>query len=78
MQLGSLQDAELGQARDAVIEADFLDDLAVLEAQHRGAGEVHLPAGLCGQRTDEEVTESRPGVGAAAFPLADDVVALGD
>src|SRR5690349_3707772 len=26
-----------------------------------------LPAGLRGQRTDEEVTECRPGVGAAAF-----------
>ena len=33
---------------------------------------------LAGERPDGHVVEGGPGVGAAAFPLADDVVALGD
>src|SRR3984893_9039429 len=36
-----LGEAQLRQRSDAVIETDFLDDLAILEAQHRGPGEVH-------------------------------------
>src|SRR5258708_40176503 len=73
-----LDQAELGERSDAVVETDFLDDLAVLETQYRRAAEVHLPAGLGRQRADEEVVEGWPGVGAAAFPLADDIITFGD
>jgi hypothetical protein len=34
---GSLDKAELGQRLDAVVETDLLRDLAVLDAQDRGA-----------------------------------------
>src|ERR1700756_673364 len=70
-----LEQAKLGECRDAVVEADLLDDLSVPQSQDRGAGEGHLPASRRGQRADQEVLESRAGVRAAAFPLADDVVA---
>src|SRR4051812_46719295 len=40
--------AELGEGSDAVVETIFLDDPAVLEAQHGRAGEVHLAAGSGG------------------------------
>ena len=43
-----------------------------------GPGEPHLAAGRGRQRADEEIAESRAGVRAAALPLADHVVALGD
>src|ERR1700730_16314060 len=69
---------ELGQGGHAVIKPDFLDDFAVLELKDGGAGGVHLPAGVGRQAANEEVVEGRAGVGAAAFPLADDVVAFGD
>jgi hypothetical protein len=39
---------------------------------------MHLPAGRGGQRAHQEITECRTGVRAAAFPLADDMVAFGD
>jgi hypothetical protein len=42
------------------------------------AGEVHLSAGRGRQAADEEVVEGRTRMRAAAFPLADDIVALGD
>lgn len=35
---------ELGQRRDAVVQTDFLSDLAILETQDRGADEMHLPS----------------------------------
>ena len=47
-------------------------------AKHGRAGEAHLAAGRRRQRADEEVVEGRAGVRAAAFPPADDIVALGD
>src|SRR6266436_146355 len=73
-----LDEAELGERRDAIVETDLLDDLAVLETQDGGAGEVHFPAGRGRQRADQKVAEGRAGVRAAAFPLADDIVAFGD
>src|SRR5262245_64400011 len=75
---GGLDKAELGQRLDAVVKTDFLGDLAVLNAQHRGACEVHLPAGRGRQRAHQEVAEGRTGVRTAAFPLADDIVAFCD
>ena len=62
--------------RNPVIQADFLDDPAVLELEGSDAGEVHLPARVGGQAASEKVLEGW--AGAAAFPLADNVVALGD
>jgi hypothetical protein len=44
-----LDEAELGERSDAVVEADLLDDLAVLKTQDCGAGEVHLPSRRRGQ-----------------------------
>ena len=69
---------QLGQRGDPVIETDFLDYLAVPELEDGDAGEVHLPARVGGQAAGEEILEGRAGMGAATFPLADDVVALGD
>src|SRR5208337_750981 len=69
---------ELGQGGDPVIQANLLDDLAVLELEDGDAGEVHRPARVGGQSTGQEVVEGRTGVSTAALPLADDVVSLGD
>jgi hypothetical protein len=57
---------------------DLLDDIAALETQDGGAGEVHLPAGRGRQRADQKVAEGRTGVRTATFPLADDIVAFSD
>ena len=43
---------ELLERSHAVIEADFLRNLAVLDAQHRCAGEVHLAARCRSQRSE--------------------------
>src|SRR5260370_29867361 len=75
---GLLQKLERRQRGGTVIEADLLDDLAVDNLQHGGAGEVHLAASGSGEAADQEVVEGRSGVGPAAFPLTDDIVALGD
>jgi hypothetical protein len=37
------KDAELSKRRDAVIEADFLEDFPVPDTQNRGPGEVIRP-----------------------------------
>ena len=50
-----MEQPKLGQRGDPVIEADFLDYLAVLELEDGDAGEVHLPAGVGGQAAGEEV-----------------------
>jgi len=56
----------------------ILHDPAVDHLQHGGAGEVHPAAGRGRQAAGQEVAEGRPGMGAAALPLADDLIALGD
>src|SRR5579863_6952725 len=75
---GSFEDAELGQRGDTVVETDLLGDLAVLDPEHRGAGEVRLAARPRRQRAGEKIAKRRPGMRAAAFPAADDIIALGD
>ena len=72
------EQAELRQRGHAIVKTDLRDDLAVLEPEHGRSGEPHLAAGGCRQRSHQEVAEGRPGVRAAAFPAADDIVALGD
>src|SRR6185437_7138802 len=72
------EQAELRQGCDAVVETDFLDDLAVPELQHGGPRETHLAAAVGRQASDQEVGESRTGMGAAARPAADDSVAFRD
>jgi hypothetical protein len=44
-----LDKTELRQGRNAVIETDLLDDLAVLEFEHGCSGELHLATGVGGQ-----------------------------
>lgn len=63
---------ELLEYGHPVIETHFLGDQAVLDL------EPHRLAGADGQRADRHVIECHAGVGAAADPLADDIVALGD
>src|SRR5262249_42710388 len=75
---GRGDEAELPQDRDAVVEADFLGDKAILDLEDGGAGKAHRLAGGGWQRADRHVVERVAGMCAAAFPLADDVVALGD
>src|SRR5689334_23874711 len=71
--LGLGQKAKLGQCGNAVVQADFLDDLLVFQTKNRRASKVHLAARVRWKRPHQEVTEGRPGMGAATFPLADDV-----
>ena len=73
-----LDETELGQRGDAVVEADLLCDPAVDHLEHRRAGEAHLAAGRGGKAADQEIVEGRTGVGSAAFPLANHIVAFGD
>jgi cation transport regulator ChaC len=75
---GGLEQAKLRESRDAIIEADFLDDLSIHDLQNGRAGKAHLAAGRCGQRANQEVAERRSRVRAATFPLTDDVVAFSD
>ena len=44
-----MEQPELGQGGHPVIQADLLDDLAVLELQDGRTGELHLAPGVCGQ-----------------------------
>src|SRR3954452_13735870 len=71
-------EVELLEDRDAIVEAELLGDHAVDDLDHGGTGELHPPARVRRQRADGEVVERGAGVGAAALPLPDDVVALGD
>jgi hypothetical protein len=41
--------SKLLQGRNAVIKADFLDDLAVLELKYGRSGELHLATSISGQ-----------------------------
>ena len=45
LSLGGFQNTKLGQRGDAVVEPDFLRNLAVLYPKYRGPGEVHPPTG---------------------------------
>jgi hypothetical protein len=73
-----VDESELLQGAHAVVQADFLNDLAIFEAEHGRAGEAHFPAGRRRQRTNEEIAECRTGMCAATLPAADYIVALGD
>jgi hypothetical protein len=73
-----LDEAELRQGCDAVVEADFLDDFAILKPQHGRSRERHLAAGVGRQASDQEVIESGTGMRSASRPTTDDVVALRD
>src|ERR1700676_890102 len=75
---GGLQQTELRERGHAVVETDLFDDSAILETQHRRAGETHLAAGRRRQRADQEVAEGRTGMRTATFPATDDIVAFGD
>src|SRR6478672_548985 len=77
-QSSGLEQPKLGQRRYAIIEADLLNDLAVDHLQHRGASEAHLAASRGWKAADQEILEGRTRMGATTFPLADDVVALGN
>src|SRR5215510_10011039 len=76
--LGCTQDAELLQRGGAVVQPDFLGDLAILHTQHGRSREVHFPAGGRRKRADQKVAEGGAGVRATPFPAADDMVTLGD
>jgi AraC family transcriptional regulator of adaptative response/methylated-DNA-[protein]-cysteine methyltransferase len=69
---------QLSEGGDSIIETDFLDDLAILDLEDGGAGEVHLPARVGGRAANQEVLERGAGMGAAALPLPDDIIAFSD
>jgi hypothetical protein len=75
---GGFDQLKLGQRGHAVVEADLFHDLAVDHLQHRGAAEVHPAAGRSRKTADQKIVERLARMGATAFPLTDDVVALGD
>jgi hypothetical protein len=71
--------AQLLQDRHAVVQPDFLGDQAVLDLEHRRAGEPHRLTGVgLREPTERQVGRWAAGVRPAADPLTDDVVALGD
>ena len=51
-QSGGFEQSELLQRSHTVVETDLFDYLAVLEFQNGGSGEMHLPTGRGGQRSD--------------------------
>src|SRR5262249_40085220 len=57
---------------------DLLGDPAVLDPHDRGAAKAHLATGCGRQGAHQEVVEGRAGMGSAADPAADHIVALGD
>jgi hypothetical protein len=69
---------QLGQDGNSVVQADFLDDLAILEREDGHAREVHLSACVGGQAAGQEIREGWAGMHAAALPLADDKVSFRD
>ena len=76
---GCRDDSELLKDLHTVVEPELLDDETVLDLEHRRAGEAERLAGRRRRGADGKVIEDdRPSVRAAALPLADDVVALGD
>src|SRR3954470_12346101 len=75
---GSAHETKLLERGHAIVQADLLCDLAILQAKHGRSGEVHLPAACRRQGSDEKITEGWPGMRPATFPAADHVVALGD
>src|SRR5258708_27388754 len=76
--LRGADETELLQGGDPIVQADFLKDFSVLEFQDGRAGECHLATGIGRQRAHQEVAECGSGMGAAAFPAADDVIAFRD
>ena len=66
------------QGGHAIVQTDFLRDLAVFDPKHRRSRELHLPARRRWQRPHEEIAEGRAGVRAAAFPASNHIVALGN
>jgi hypothetical protein len=76
--LSCTQDAELLQRSCAIVQPDFLTDLAILQAKHGRSRESHFPAGGRRKGADKKVAEGGAGVRAAAFPAADHIVTLGD
>jgi hypothetical protein len=75
--LSCTQDAELLQRGCAIVQADFLGDLAILQAKHCRSREPHFPARGRRKGADKKVAEGGAGVRAASFPAADDIVILG-
>jgi hypothetical protein len=71
-------DAELDQRGHAVVEPDFLDDLAFDNLQDRNSSEMHVVAGCGWQAADQEIVEGRTGVRAASFPLTDYIITFGN
>src|SRR5450432_78961 len=71
-------ETQLGQGRNAIVQALLFDDLSVLQTQHGRPGEVHLATRGRRQSPNEEIVECRPGMRATAFPTSDHVVALGN
>lgn len=74
--LGLLDQTKLLEGGYAVVQSDLLGNLAVFNAEHRRSREVHFPPRRGAKRSDEEIAERWAGVRAAAFPAADDIVAL--
>ena len=75
---GRLDEPELGQGRNSIIEADFLDNLAVLELKDGRSSELHFATSVGRKRSHQKIAEGGSGVRAAAFPTADDIITFRD
>jgi len=76
--LDSPNQAKLRQGSDAVVQADFFDDLAVHDFEHGGPRKSHLPPGCSRQRTAQKIAESRASMRASALPATHYIVAFRD
>src|ERR1700712_3759501 len=71
---GRTDKTQLRKRAHAIVQADFLNDLAIPKLQDSRTGEAHRPPRRRRQAAGQEVAESGTGMRAAAFPPANDVV----
>src|ERR1700761_8694265 len=74
--LDGVNQAELRERRNAVVKSDLLSNLAVLNPQYCGSGDMHLVTRGSGQQTNEKVAERGTCVRAPTLPTSDDMIAL--
>src|ERR1700743_659062 len=74
--LDGVNQAELRERRNAVVKSDLLSNLAVLNPQYCGSGEMHLVTRGSGQQTNEKVVERGTCVAAPPPPTSDAMIAL--
>src|ERR1700681_3653491 len=73
---GDPDQTQLLQGGDAVVEPDFLKNLAVLQLENGHTGESHRTPGIRGQRARQKISKRGSCMRSATLPAADHIVAL--